>query len=90
MYFKQVIFKYPVSENAIPYGGIAAYELDYNSDYSKPKSILVGVLCGECGGYIEGDDDDLEIIEVLPEWRSLDIAIQDNIRPDGTRGFRIQ
>ena len=81
MIAKQVIFKDTSDENSLPTGGIALFY----GDYSIPE--LLGVICGECGAWIDAND--CEIITVCDEWWTLADVIDENIRPDGTRGFRI-
>ena len=76
MTYKQVIFKELLTGDELTIGGIAIYEDDK----------LQGVICGECGTYLEAED--CTIVEVLNTWWSIDEAIKDNIYPDGTRGFR--
>lgn len=86
MVAKQVIFRDFFEEEAdgygTPLGGIAIYEGEDNENL-----ILEGVICGECGGWIDAED--CEILEVLNTWWTLDEAIKDNFKPDGTRGFRL-
>ena len=86
MIAKQVIFK-DSEENGHPTGGIAIYE-DYAQGADAPFLELQGVICGECGSWIEADD--VEIISTLDAWWSIDEAIKHNIAPDGTRGFRLE
>jgi hypothetical protein len=89
MVAKQVIFRDTFDaedDNCSPLlGGIAIYE-DYFQGTDAPFLELKGVICGECGGWIEAED--CEILEVLDTWWTLDEAIKDNVKPDGTRGFR--
>lgn len=82
MIAKQVIFKDMEGDIL---GGIAIYE-DYFQGTDTPLLELQGVICGECGAWIEGED--VEIISTLDSWWSLDEAITQNFYPDGTRGFR--
>lgn len=84
MVAKQVIFK-DSEENGYPTGGIAIYE-DYFQGTDCPFLELKGVICGECGEWIDAED--VEIISTLDAWWSIDEAIKNNIAPDGTRGFR--
>lgn len=86
MIAKQVIFKDTFEENSLPTGGIALYE-DYGQGKDYPALELIGIICGECGAFIEADD--CEIITVCDTWWTLADVIDENIRPDGTRGFRI-
>lgn len=93
MVAKQVIFR-EVVENEdgeyIPFtcstGGIAIYE-DYEQGENAPFLELQFVICAECGVLL--GEDQVEIIETLDSWGSLDEAIQNYAKPDGTRGFRI-
>ena len=93
MFFKQVIFKDLLDEeNASPTGGIAIYKgvLGWDGDKKTYCTVLEleGVICGECGCWIEAED--IEILSTLDNWWSIDEAIQNNIKPDDTRGFRIE
>lgn len=85
MVAKQVIFKDLLDNDSLPTGGVAVYE-DYFQGTDCPFLELQGVFCGECGEWLDAED--IEIISTLDEWQSLDEAIQNNIRPDDTRGFR--
>lgn len=87
MVAKQVIFRdfFEDETGSVPMGGIGIYE-DYFQGTDAPFLELKGVICGECGGWIEAED--VEIISTLDQWWSLDEAIKDNVAPDGTRGFR--
>lgn len=85
MVAKQVIFKDLLEDDSLPTGGIAIYE-DYWQGTDCPFLELQGVICGECGAWLEADD--VEIISTLDQWWTLDEAIKDNVAPDGTRGFR--
>lgn len=85
MVAKQVIFKDLLDNDSLPTGGIAVYE-DYFQGTNCPFLELQGVFCGECGEWLDAED--VEIITTLDEWESLDGTIQNNIRPDDTRGFR--
>ena len=85
MVAKQVIFKDLLEDDSLPTGGIAIYE-DYWQGTNCPFLELQGVICGECGAWLEAED--VEIISTLEQWWALDEAIKDNIAPDGTRGFR--
>ena len=89
MVAKQVIFRDAFDAedyNCSPLlGGIAIYE-DYFQGTDAPFLELKGVICGECGGWIDAED--VEIVSTLDEWWPIDEAIKDNIAPDGTRGFR--
>lgn len=86
MVAKQVIFKDLLEDDSLPTGGIAIYE-DYWQGTDCPFLELQGVICGECGGWIDAED--VEIISTLDQWWDLNEAIKDNIAPDGTRGFRL-
>ena len=87
MVAKQVIFRDISSAiDTLPVGGIALYE-DYGQGKDYPALELQGVICGECGAFITADD--CEIITVCDIWWTLADVIDENIRPDGTRGFRI-
>lgn len=65
MYYKQVKFVDTMDENDQldpPIGGIGVFEDDK----------LIGVICGECGGYLEADD----ILWYEPmEWIDISDAI---------------
>jgi len=76
MEYKLCKFKDLFEEESAILGGIAAYE----------DGTLIGVICGECGSWLEAKD--VEIIETLPTWWSISEAILDNCIPDDTRGFR--
>ena len=86
MIAKQVIFRdfFEDEKGGMPMGGIGIYE-DYFQGTDAPFLELKGVICGECGGWIEAED--VEIISTLDQWWDLDEAIQKNFYPDGTRGF---
>lgn len=85
MVAKQVIFKDLLEDDSLPTGGIAIYE-DYWQGTDCPFLELQGVICGECGAWLDAED--VEIISTLEQWWTLDEAIKDNVTPDGTRGFR--
>lgn len=85
MVAKQVIFKELLTGDGLTIGGIAIYE-DYEQGTDCPFLKLQGVICGECGVYLEAED--CKIVKVLDTWWNIDEAIKDNIYPDGTRGFR--
>ena len=85
MIVKQVIFKDLFENDSFPTGGIAIYE-DFGQGADAPFLELQGVICGECGSWIETED--VEIISTLDKWWSIDEAISQNFYPDGTRGFR--
>ena len=76
MEYKLCKFKVSFEDEPAILGGIAAYEDD----------VLIGVICGEYGSWIEAED--VEIIKTLPYWWSISEAILDTCDPDGTRGFR--
>jgi hypothetical protein len=86
MVAKQVIFKDLLEDDSFPTGGIAIYE-DYWQGTDCPFLELQGVICGECGEWLDAED--VEIISTLEQWWTLDEAIKDNVAPDGTRGFRL-
>lgn len=85
MVAKQVIFKDLLEDDSLPTGGIAIYE-DYWQGTDCPFLELQGVICGECGAWLDAED--VEIISTLEQWWTLDEAIKDNVASDGTRGFR--
>ena len=87
MVAKQVIFKdlFEDETRGVPMGGIGIYD-DYFQGTDTPFLELKGVICGECGGWIEAED--VEIISTLDQWWSLDEAITQNFYSDDTRGFR--
>ena len=87
MVAKQVIFKDLLEDDSLPTGGIAIYE-DYWQGTDCPFLELQGVICGECGLWLDAED--VEIISTLNQWWTLDEAIKDNVAPDGTRGFRLE
>lgn len=86
MVYKLCLFKDTLSNPEITLGGIAVYEDYIQDDSNSPFLELTGVICGECGGWLEADD--VEIVSVLDQWWSIDEAIKDNFYPDDTRGFR--
>lgn len=89
MVAKQVIFREAFDAedyNCSPLlGGIAIYE-DFGQGSDAPSPELQGIICGECGGWIEAVN--AEIISTLEQWWTLDEAIKQNLYPDDTRGFR--
>lgn len=85
MVAKQVIFKELFAEDCLLTGGIAIYE-DFGQGKDCPFLELQGVICGECGEWINAEY--VEIYEDADYWESLDEAIQNIIRPDNTRSFR--
>lgn len=85
MIYKLCRFRDTLEEDTPILGGIAIYE-DYCQGTVAPYYELVGVICGECGSFIEAED--VEIIEVIENWWSISEAILDNCAPDGMRGFR--
>ena len=86
MVAKQVIFKDLLDDDSLPTGGIAIYE-DYWQGTDCPFLELQGVICGECGSWIDAED--VEIISTLEQWWPIDEAISQNFYPDDTRGFRL-
>ena len=68
-----------------PHAGIAVYE-DFCQGENAPFMELQGVICAECGGWIEPKD--CEVVATLDKWWSLEEAIGQNFYPDDTRGFR--
>jgi len=65
MYYKQVKFVDTMDENDqldTPLGGIGVFEDDK----------LVGIICGECGSFIEADD--VSWYEIM-EWIDISDAI---------------
>ena len=85
MIAKQVIFRDTFEDDSLPIGGIAIYE-DYWQGTDAPFLELQGVICGECGSWIDAED--VEIISTLDDWWPIDGAILHNFYPDDTRGFR--
>ena len=77
MIYKQCVFvdKYDESETndsfSVPYGGIAVYEDYQQGDLALAE--LQGVICGECGGWLDADA--CKILKVSDTWKSLDEAI---------------
>lgn len=90
MIYKQCLFVdiFENNEDEIqfssPHAGIAVYE-DFCQGES-PMMELRGVICAECGGWIEADD--CQVVKTLDKWWSLEEAIEQNFYPDDTRGFR--
>lgn len=85
MIYKLCLFKDNCSPE-ITLGGIAVYEDYLQDDPNCPFLELTGVICGQCGEWLEAED--VEIISVLNQWWSIDEAIKDSFYPDDTRGFR--
>ena len=85
MVAKQVIFKELLTGDELAIGGIAIYE-DYMQGADCPFLELQGVICGECGAWLDAED--VEIISTLDDWWPIDEAISQNFYPDDTRGFR--
>lgn len=85
MVAKQVIFKDLLEDDSLPLSGIAIYE-DYWQGTDCPFLEFQGVICGECGEWLDAED--VEIISTLEQWWTLDEAIKQNLYPDDTRGFR--
>ena len=82
MVAKQVIFRDTFGDVSLPIGGIAIYEGSFDTPFRE----LRGVICGECGGWIDAEA--VEIISTLDKWWPIDEAISQNFYPDDTRGFR--
>lgn len=82
---KQVIFRETFDDCSPLLGGIAIYE-DFGQGADCPFLELQGIICGECGGWIEAVN--AEIISTLDKWWPIDEAIKQNLYPDDTRGFR--
>lgn len=78
MIFKQVYFKDLLEEESEPCGGIAVYE-DFQQGKDCPFLELKGVICGECGNWVEADD--VSIIVESDTWWSISSAIEENVIP---------
>lgn len=91
MIYKQCLFVELFGEDdegnkhqSLPCAGIAVYD-----DHGQEDSVWAtfeGVICAECGGWIEAND--CEVIKTLDKWWSLEGAIEQNFYSDDTRGFR--
>ena len=84
MICKQVIFTDLEAEEQ-NVAGIAVYE-DFGQGPDCPFLELFGVICGICGEWLEPER--VEINKTLDNWWQIAYVIEDNMYPDGTRGFR--
>lgn len=64
--------------------GIAVYDDHCQGDTAIAD--LMGVICGECGQFIEADN--CVVLTTLDNWWSIEEAISNNFTPDDIRGFR--
>ena len=84
MVAKQVIFT-DLNTETQNIAGIAIYE-DFRQGPDCPFLELFGVVCGVCGEWLEPER--VEIDKTLDRWWGIDGAIESNLFPDDTRGFR--
>lgn len=85
MVYKQCLFIDKLGNPEETLGGIGIFD-DYLQGDDAPYLELQGIICGECGEWLEAED--VEIVSVLENWWSIENAIKDNFYPDDTRGFR--
>lgn len=85
MVYKQCLFKELLTGDCLTLAGIAIFD-DYLQGDNAIYLELQGVICAECGEYLEAED--VEIVSVLENWWSLNEEMKDLFYPDDTRGFR--
>lgn len=85
MVYKQCLFIDKLSNPEEKLAGIAVFN-DYLQGDNAVYLELQGVICTECGEYLEAED--VEIVSVLENWWSINEEMKDLFYPDDTRGFR--
>lgn len=85
MVYKQCLYIDKLSNPEEKLAGIAVFD-DYLQGDNAVYLELQGVICAECGEYLEAED--VEIISVLENWWSINEEMKDLFYPDDTRGFR--
>lgn len=85
MVYKQCLFIDKLENSEEKLAGIAVFD-DYLQGDNAVYLELQGVICAECGEYLEAED--VEIVNVLDNWWSINEEMKDLFYPDDTRGFR--